>query len=101
MHSLCKREVQVFGKTIVPEVAAFERGAAFEDEQVSELAFAQAHQKPRQAVVPLQHGFGDTATTMFLVQTVGEKRDVALRNHVCGIVSSSSIPTLSCRRQRA
>ena len=34
----CKREVQVLGKTIVPEVAALERGTALEDEQFFELA---------------------------------------------------------------
>jgi hypothetical protein len=27
LHSPCEREVQVFGKTVVSEVAAFERGA--------------------------------------------------------------------------
>jgi hypothetical protein len=31
LHFSCKREVKVFGKTIVSEVAAFERGAALED----------------------------------------------------------------------
>jgi hypothetical protein len=56
LHSLCKREVQVFGKTIVSEVAAFEGGAAFEDEQVAELALAQAGKEPGETVIPLQYG---------------------------------------------
>jgi hypothetical protein len=45
-HSPCKREVQVFGKTVLSEVAAFERGAPFEDEEVAELALTQARQEP-------------------------------------------------------
>src|SRR5271156_259637 len=101
LHSPCKCEVQVFRKAIVSEVAAFERGAAFEDEQVAELALTQAGQKPSQAIIPLQHGLGNATATMFLVQPVCEKGEIALRDHVCGIASSSSIPILSCRRQRA
>jgi hypothetical protein len=38
LRSSCQREVQVFRKTVVTEVAALERGAAFEDEEVAELA---------------------------------------------------------------
>jgi hypothetical protein len=42
LHSPYKRDVQVFGKTIVSEVATFESGGAFEDEQVAEFALTQA-----------------------------------------------------------
>ena len=74
---------------------AFERGAAFEDEEVAELALAQPGQEPGKAIVPLQNGLGDTPSSMLLGQPVCEKRDVALRDHVCGMASSSSIPMLS------
>jgi hypothetical protein len=52
-------------------------------------------------VVPIQHGLGDAPPIMLLVQPVSEKRDVALRNHMCRIASSSPIPILSCKYLRA
>jgi hypothetical protein len=100
LHFSCTREVQVFGKTIVSEVTAFERGAAFEDEEVAEPTLAQLGQELGKAIVPLQNGLGDTPSSMLLVQPVSEKRDVAVRDHVCGMASSSSIPMLSWRCQR-
>jgi hypothetical protein len=42
----------------------------------------QSGQKPRQTVIPLQHGFGDTAATMFFMQPVRQQGEIALWDHV-------------------
>jgi hypothetical protein len=63
-------------------VAAFERGAAFEYEKLSELTLTQSDQKPCQTVVPFQHGFRDTAATVFFMQPVRQQGEISLWNHV-------------------
>ena len=82
IRSPSKSEVEVFGETVVAEVAAFERGAAFEYEKFTELTPAQSGQKPRQTIIPLQHGFGDATATVFFMQPVCQQREIALWNHV-------------------
>ena len=42
IRSPSKGEVEIFGETVVAEVAAFERGAAFEYEKLSELTLTQS-----------------------------------------------------------
>jgi hypothetical protein len=75
-------EVQIFREAVVAEIAAFERGAAFEDEKFAELALTQPRQKSCQAIVPFQHGFRDTAATVFFVQPVRQQGEISLWNHV-------------------
>jgi hypothetical protein len=77
-----KGEVQIFRESVIAEVAAFERGAAFEDEQFAELTLTQGGQKPCQTVIPLLHGFEDAAATAFLMQPVCQQREIALWDHV-------------------
>jgi hypothetical protein len=77
-----KGEVEVFGETVVAEVAAYERGAAFEYEKLSELTLTQPGQKPCQTVVPFQHGFRDTAATVFFMQPVRQQGEISLWDHV-------------------
>lgn len=82
IRSPSKCEVEVFGETVVAEVAAFERGAAFEYEKFAELTLTQSGKKPCQTVVPLQHGFRDTAATVFFVQPVRQQGEISLWDHV-------------------
>jgi hypothetical protein len=63
-------------------VTAFERGAAFEYEKFAELTLTQSGQKPSETVIPLQHGFGDAAASMFFVQPVRQQGEIALWDHV-------------------
>ena len=82
IRSPSKGEVEVFGESVVAEVAAFERGSAFEYEKLSELTLTQPGQKPCQTVVPFQHGFRNTASTVFFMQPVRQQREIALWDHV-------------------
>jgi hypothetical protein len=64
-------------------VAAFERGAAFEYEKFTELTPAQSGQKPRQTIIPLQHGFGDaTATRVLYAAGLPTARDCVVESCV-------------------
>lgn len=81
-------------------MAAFERGTALKDEEVFEPTLTSPAQELGEAVVSLQYGLRDTSAAMFFVQSIGEKRKIALRNHVREIAWSSSMPTFNCRRHR-
>lgn len=51
---LQQREIKVFRKTVVAEVAALERRASFECEFASEIAFRQRTEKPGKTVIPFE-----------------------------------------------
>lgn len=96
-----QREIEVFGKPVVAKMAALECRATLEDKKLTESALAQANQKLGEAVIALEHGLGNAAPSVLPVQTVCKQREISLRDHVCGIASSSDLSIFSCRRQRA
>src|SRR5208337_2361497 len=101
LRRACEREIEILGKAVVAKMAAFESGATFEDEEAAEPALAQADYKPGQAVIALEHGLGNAAPSVLLVETVCEQREISLRDHVCGMASSSTVSMFICRRQCA
>lgn len=66
LHFVVEIKRRTISLTVIAEVAAFERGTAFKDEEVVELTLAEADQKPGQTVVPFQHGLGDTPSACSL-----------------------------------
>lgn len=82
-------------------MTALECGATLEDEEFAESARAQANQKPGEAVIALKHCLGNAASSVLPMQTVCKEREISLRDHVCGMASSSDLSMFSCRRHRA
>ena len=94
-------EIEVFGKAIVAKMTALECGPTLEGEDLAEPALAHANQKPSEAVIAFEHGLGNAASSVLLMQTVCEQREISLRDHVCGMASSSDLSMFSWRRHRA
>ena len=82
-------------------MTTLEGGATLEDKKLAKPALAQANQKPGEAVIALEHGLGNAAASVLLIQSVCKEREISFRDHVCGMASSSDLSIFSCRRHRA
>lgn len=69
---LRESEVEILAEAVVAEVAALDGGPALEREPLPERRTRQAHEEPRQAVVPLEHGFRDSSAA-FTREPVGQE----------------------------
>jgi hypothetical protein len=61
-HRPGQSKIKILRKTIIAEIASFQRGTTLEGENVPERRARKADQELGQAIVPFEHGFRDTAT---------------------------------------
>ena len=95
-------EIQIFRKTIVAEVAAFERRPSLEGELASETTPLQGTEQPGDTIVPLQDALRNTAASRS-GEPICQQRNVPLwnQNQVLRIASSSAEATFKRRRHFA
>jgi hypothetical protein len=75
-----QREVQIFGKSVVAEIATLQGRASLEAQHRLEIRLRKRRQEPAQTVIAFQHIFTDTPAAAGC-QAVRKQRDVSLWNH--------------------
>src|ERR1700728_742888 len=68
---LGERKIEIFRKSVITEIASFERGTTFESQDRFEIRFRQGTEEPCKAIVPFEDGLLNAAIT-FLGEPVCE-----------------------------
>jgi hypothetical protein len=94
-YFLTEGEIEILREAITRKIDLLECSTALEGEPFRELSLRESDQNPREAVVPFKNAVRNPPATLFAKKAIGQRRQIALRDHVAATASNSSDDTLS------